>query len=453
MTAAIAAPFGRVYRWELPPARDATTTAPHAVSQVVRLPNLIDRAARSRGLRGRFVSVQNGAVINVPALTPDGPPRVMPLGDAEPDEQGNLIFDPGRGGGRIDKVEVAEPGVRSRYLQAARFGEVNTYFHLDAIASYVDDLLGELGAPSLPPVIAVVHAHGAPAGTGPRDGRLCPDGRWVPFQGGHYRLPGRATRIREHGLLSPMGEIHLGPGQKLARGGALAQLVGGPYRANASHNPGIILHEYGHHISRHTADFRANWLRPPGQQSNRKTGIDEGCADYWTAVMLGTPHIWFFHHPTDPAAPHRRSLTSTRTLADTRRADPHAVGTVWAAALWDLRVEAIQRAGTPDTGRRIDRLLLQALLLIGEQAKPKPNSGATGVDADRAAGERVRACVRQRRSFRSAASALLEADAILYHGVYRDRIARVLTRRGIDAGGSCEIAAAPSANGLARLVS
>lgn len=420
-------PLGRVYRWEIPGGDEA----PRAVCDVVPLSNLIDWSPASRGLRGRFAVVYDAAVINLPGLGPGDSPRPTPVGDAMADERGNLMFDPGRGGGRIDKITVADPAFRSRYLQAARFGEVNTYFHVDRIAAYVGALLDELGAPALPPVTAVVNAHGAGVdvdGDANRDGRRCPDGRWVPFQGGHYRLPGLAARIPEDTPLSPDGEIHLGPGQKLARHGALAARAGGPYRANASHNPAIIFHEYGHHICRHTADFRANRRRPAGRQSNRKTALDEGSADYWTATMLGTPHIWFFHHRHDPTAPHRRSLVSRRTMADFapgKTGDAHANGTIWAAALWDLRTEAIRREDGPQGGRRIDRLLLQALLLIG----------ADGA-GDRSANDDVPALVRARRSFRRAGAALLEADAILHQGALRDAIARVLAARGIHPEGS-----------------
>ena len=176
-------------------------------------------------------------------------PRATPLGDARPDENGRLEFEPGRGGGRIDKVTLAEEGFRWRYVQASRFGEVNVYHHVDRMASQIHGLLAEVGAPPLPRVTAIVNAHHAAVDPdGPRDGRRCPDGRWVPFQGGHYRLPGRTTRIREHAPVSSNGEIHLGPGQKLTSHGALARRAGGAYRVNAAHNPGIIYHEYGHHV-------------------------------------------------------------------------------------------------------------------------------------------------------------------------------------------------------------
>ncbi len=294
-----------------------------------------------------------------------------------------------------------------------------------------------MGGRTLPPVVAVVNAHHAAVQADPdqrRDGRRCPDGRWVPFQGGHYRLPGGASQIAEPAPLSASGEIHLGPGQKLTREGALARLVGGAYRANASHNPAIIYHEYGHHLCRHTADFRANRLRPRDQQSNAKSALDEGTADYFAAALLGTPHIWFFHHRDDDARPHRRCLTSGRTMRSFVRGpdgDAHANGTIWAAALWELRARAAARAFPVDGGKSIDRLLVQALLLIGEDdLLPLPAAD------DRT--KQLRRVIAARRSFRRAGAALLRADALLYRRALRDEIVRTLAARGIEPEASVE---------------
>lgn len=418
-------PLGRIHQWEVPdwggPARAKHT--------VVRLRHLTGPPNEWRGLSGKFVTVRNASVVYEAGVSEKPTPTIV--GDARPDERGDLVFEPGRGGGRIDKVAIAEAGFRARYIQASRFGEVNTYHHVDRIGDYLCELLTEVGAKALPPVVAVVNAHSAAVDLGGlRDGRRCPDGRWVPFQGGHYRLPGRSARIPEHAPLSPDGEIHLGPGQKLTTRGALARLAGGAYRANASHNPSIIYHEYGHHLCRHTADFRANRLRPPDRQSNKKTALDEGTADYFTAVMLGTPHIWFFHHRDDSLEPHRRSLISTRTMetyVPGRAGDPHANGTIWASAIWELRSRIATRTFPPMSGKSVDRLIVQALLLIGED----PPSSAT-------AGERVRSLTAARRSFRRAAETLLRADALLYRGRLRDDIVGALATRGIHPEGSAD---------------
>jgi hypothetical protein len=98
----------------------------------------------------------------------------------------------------MDKVVLAKPDFRWRYIQASHFGEVNTYFHLDRIAAYVDALLHELGAPPLPCITAVVNAHHAATEMdGIRDGVRRGE-RWLPFQGGHYRLPSRHFDISEY---------------------------------------------------------------------------------------------------------------------------------------------------------------------------------------------------------------------------------------------------------------
>jgi hypothetical protein len=327
--------YGRVYVWT----SDSREPLGGRVEKaLVPLPDL---TAQSKPcLSGRLVCVRNGGWVNVPDSGVGV--RAVPIGDAEPDAQGNFCFEPGRGGGRMDKVSLAAPDFRWRYIQASHFGEVNTYYHLHQIASYVDILLQELQSPPVPPVIAVVNAHhAATSENGTRDGvRRNLD--WVAFQGGHYRLPSRSHDLPEPNSLSPNGEIHLGPGRQLLTDGALVHAAGDRYRANASHNAGIIYHEYGHHITRHTADFRGNSLKSPQHQNNRKTALDEGFCDYWTAAMLETPHIWAWHRRHDEHEVHPRSLVSRKTMDDFDsgpKADPHANGTIWGAALWDLRTE------------------------------------------------------------------------------------------------------------------
>ena len=148
--------------------------------------------------------------------------------------------------------------------------------------------------------------------------------------------------------------------------GALVEAAGGRYRANASHNAGILYHEYGHHIVRHTADFRANRCRPVEHQKNTKTALDEGTSYYWAASMLDTPHIWAWHRPTKAGGLHSRSLSSPKTMADFAprpNADPHSNGTIWAAALWDMRRHI---AASDSGGASVsDMLVLKALLLMG----------------------------------------------------------------------------------------
>jgi hypothetical protein len=412
---------GRVYLWCPQP---GSCHGGRVTRAAVPLQHLEARGDEVGRLCGRYVQVRNGAMINEPhPLT--GKARPMELGDATPDPAGDFLFEPGEGGGRIDKVELAEPDFRRAYIEAARFGEVNTYFHLDRIAHYIDELLGSLGAGPLPRITAIVNAHsGAVDIDGGRDG-VCKGERWVPFQGGHYRLPSRRYDLPELSAISSTGEIHLGPGRsRLYEYGALVQAAGGTYRAISSHNAGIIYHEYGHHITRHTADFRANALRRVNRQNNRKYAIDEGTSDYFAATMLDTPHIWAWHRRHDEVVRHPRSLSSTKTMADFDHgpiADPHTNGTIWGAALWDLRCRL---SGLASNGARLtDRLVLKALLLIGQL----PGNWRS---------LEVRAVRDVRQGYSTGLAALLRADEVLTGAAYRGEILRCFDNRGIRPDGS-----------------
>src|SRR5579859_2463593 len=143
---------GRVYCWESDP-------GPHCGGviheRVVPLPRL---AGEGRALEGRYLQVHNAGSV----MTVEG--GLRPLRDAEADTSGDFLFDPGWGGGRMDKRvdlghrsgELPGPLPSERYIrryeQAAHFGEVNAYFHVDKIAAYLDELLRSLGAASLPRV-------------------------------------------------------------------------------------------------------------------------------------------------------------------------------------------------------------------------------------------------------------------------------------------------------------
>lgn len=403
--------YGRVYAWA-PDSREALGGRVEKV--VVPLAGLTSDTVGKPRLSGRLVCVRNGGSVNVPDETTGGV-RAVPVGNAEPDENGDFLFEPGLGGGRMDKVALTEPDSRWRYIQAARFGEVNTYYHLHRIASYVEALLDELQAPRLRQVVAVVNAHhAATEAYGMRDG-VRGTRHWLPFQGGHYRLPSRSYDIPEPTPPSPDGEIHLGPGWQLLTDGALVRAAGGRYRANASHNAGIIYHEYGHHITRYAADFRGNARKSPQHQSNRKTALDEGTCDYWTAVMLETPHIWAWHRRHDEQEIHPRSLVSRKTMDDFDwglKPDPHSNGTIWAAALWDLRTEL--KRSEDDGARKCDLLVVKALLLIGQ------------VEVD--GGRETRLL---RADYSQALAKLLEADKALYSGQHRALILKCFSGRKI----------------------
>jgi len=406
---------GRIYLWTEDSDRGLYG---RLTTSVESLPHLDVSPRDASSLSGRFVCVRNGGAVYEPnSMAKER--RTLPLGDARPDAAGDFLFEPGRGGGRIDKVRLAEPDFRWRYIQAARFGEVNTYFHVDRIATYVHDLLGELGSAPLPRVTAVVTAHhAATEQDGLRDGVRRHDD-WLPFQGGHYRLPSRRYGIPEHHPIASAGEIHLGPGRQLLEHGALVEASGGRYRANASHNAGVIYHEYGHHVTRHTADFRANILRPSDQQNNGKTAMDEGTCDYWAAAMLGTPHIWILHRRHDDHEVHVRSLTSLKTMDDYDtgpRADVHTNGTIWGAALWALRTHLV--ATELDGNRKTDLLVLKALILIG---KLTPRGQERSVTSVRLA----------RKNFGVGLTSLLLADEQLNRGQNRETILGIFGKRGI----------------------
>ncbi len=405
---------GRVYVWT---PNAAAPLGGKLALEVVPLPRLLAAGTPEARLSGMFVEVHNAGALN--SRQADG--RVLPLalGDASPAAEGAFLFEPNRGGGRVDNRAVPGAKRRGRYIEAARFGEVNTYFHVDLIAAYLDGLIRELGRSSLPRLIVRVNAHHAATEIdGVRDGRLVHN-RWQPFQGGHYRLPSRKYDVVETVSLSIDGEIHLGPGRKLLHHGALVQVSGSRYRANASHNPGIIYHEYVHHLTRHTADFRANAFRDPLKQDNRKTAMDEGTCDYWTAVMLDTPHIWASHRHHDKKDQHPRSLASRKTMRDFDhgpKADPHSNGTIWGAALWDFRSRL--RESVPDGARRADLIVVQALILIG-------GLGAAETSV------RARDVRRARKSFGVGLAALRRAGNELYSGAHTELLLRVFADRGI----------------------
>jgi hypothetical protein len=98
------------------------------------------------------------------------------------------------------------------------------------------------------------------------------------------------------------------------------------------------------------------------------------------------------------------------------KADAHANGTIWGAALWDMRTRL--SLTQPDGARRADLIVLQALLLLGRLV-------------DRGDEPSVRGSRALRRSFASGAAAILQANKILNSGKYSDLILSSFSKRGI----------------------
>src|SRR5882672_8472160 len=119
---------GRVYVW--------TPDRAHSLGGRTRASIVpLERLEDGTRLCGRYVVVRNGGAVNQFDPTTNQASAV-PIGDAIPNADGDFLFEPGRGGGRLDKVLLADADFRWRYEQASHFGEVNSYFHLDSIAAY-----------------------------------------------------------------------------------------------------------------------------------------------------------------------------------------------------------------------------------------------------------------------------------------------------------------------------
>src|ERR1700737_2523604 len=103
---------GRVYIWTLNP-----TSAFDGCVTVTVMPLLrLDPHEEGKGyLWGHHVCVRNGGGLHELGLA-TGAIRPVPIGDAQPNAEGDFLFEPGRGGGRIDKVALAESDFRWRYI-------------------------------------------------------------------------------------------------------------------------------------------------------------------------------------------------------------------------------------------------------------------------------------------------------------------------------------------------
>jgi hypothetical protein len=332
-------------------------------------------------LIGPGVSVESRVVLV--AACPSGELEGIPMEPIQPVD-GRLCFDPASGGIRTRFNRLDAGKHNHRVAVATRFGMVNVAYHLIELARELNRLLAELGAPPLPPVHAAVGAHSGSRlpgyGQNDADYRV---GRRLPLQGAHYRVSCRTEGVPELQPVAPSGEIHFGPGRQRE------PFAGEPsYLRNAAHNPATIVHEYGHHLCRHTADFRLNSERRPAEQRNGKTGPEEGVCDLLAAVRLGTGRPYGWQRPERGA---RRDPGIARPPVG-GGADAHAVGARWSTAFWQTR-QALVTEGVVRDGVDHDRALLHALLMVGRVAA-RPDDGRPRRDrsADRSSAETMARC-------------------------------------------------------------
>jgi hypothetical protein len=310
----------------------------------------------------------------------------------------DLCFDHAFGGGPL-----ASPAADR---EARSFGVVNVAYHLRRGLDHLADLLGQ----RLPPLFVKIGIHEEQKS------------RWG---GAHYRLPAEQYwDFHEPELLAPAGEIHIGPGGRFVRYGYAR------YFHMPSHSAAIIYHELGHHLCRHTADFRLNNKRPPRAQHNRKVPLDEGTSDYFAAVLMNTPDIFGWHRADcPPDIQERRRVDGEWTMASFwgqqsavrvwgEGTDAHVDGTIWSAALWATRV-ALQERGTP--GDVFDRVVARALMRLGLD-----DSGLPRLEA-----------VQERRSFASFLRAIIDV-AETDNPECVEIILRTFAERGIALDGSNE---------------
>jgi hypothetical protein len=267
----------------------------------------------------------------------------------------------------------------------------------------------------------VVNAHAGSRlpGYGENDGEL-DNGKLRPFPGGHYRLPNSA-KVEGRFLhpvegMNPTGEVHLGPGRSYITDSRDKDIVvdGRKYVRNASHVPGIIIHEVGHHIIGHTADFMGNRSRKPNEYNNVKLHMDEGTADYFAAVVLETPDIYNWQHAAEGRNDRdNRDLRGRRTTDDfDMNGDPHRNGNIWASALWDVR----KALG----GHETDLLVMKMLVLFGQVGPAGTTDSA------------IREQLGQKDEMKDGLAMMLKADEGLYQGKNRSKILKTFDDRGID---------------------
>jgi hypothetical protein len=278
---------------------------------------------------------------------------------------GRLVFEPRDGGVRTRENRLARGGHNEEVADALSFGMVNAFHHSSRGLGYFGTWLDELGGPPLPDLRVVVGAHSGSRlpGFGQGDGDYR-SGRMRPLTGGHYRLSRITSGVPEVEAVAATGEVHLGPGRR-------ARPFGGhdAYLHNGAHNPTTIYHELGHHLCRHTADFRLNGRRRPDAQRNGKPAVEEGVCDYFAAALVGTGRAFSWY---DRRRGVERDLDRPRRLSDVTAPEPHAIGAVWGASWWRARQE-LTAQGHLESASDHDRIMIGTLLTLG-RATPRPGA-------------------------------------------------------------------------------
>lgn len=383
------------------------------------LPNLIREPGQPWRLRGRLVEVVNHGVL-VERDPASGKLHGVPMGNAESSAPDGFEFAPRSGGALLSENEEQQGGENARVREAGRFGEVNAYYYAERVLTLANDLLKELGEQPLPFLRVVVNAHAGSQLPGYRqnDGET-EDGKLRPFPGGHYRLPNSAKAdgrfLHPVEEMNPTGEVHLGPGRSYITDSRDRDIMvdGRKYVRNASHVPGIIVHEVGHHINGHTADFKCNRLRKPNEHDNQKVHMDEGTADYWTAVLLDTPDIYNWQHAAEGLKDRdNRDLRGRRTTDDFDPIDEHRNGNIWSSALWDVRAAL--------GGHQTDLLVMKTMVLFSKVGPAGAGSTA------------IQDLMEQKDELRDGLAMLLKADEALNQGKNRAQLLKIFEGRGID---------------------
>ncbi|TKC01679.1 MAG: CapA family protein [Mesorhizobium sp.] len=389
---------GSVYVWE---PCDSDFTGGRVSLSEVELPHLDRDAEPPRGLRGQYVDViSNGFLPGSSVAETQWPTGEM--GEALPDEHGNYVFKP-FGGGILGEEADCEA--------AARFGQVNVYYHVSLMARRMNEALRSLGESPLPKVRAILNAHRA---TQRRGNRNLPEDtiRYVPVRGVKYRYPARMENLDDFAI--PLcGELLFGPGNTVTTDGWLARIAGGAYLCDPSHNASFIYQAFGLHVVRHTADIQSDRLHAPSASFSRPGPLEYALSMYLAASMLSTPYLWCWHLRHDAEFIPSNSLANDSRMDDGAVPPPEALVTqVMAGAIWDLHT------AFPGDKLTCLSLVVAALMTLGRLSDSPYAPSRIRTRTVRSSPENFTSC-------------LLYADRTRFGGRYEALIRNVFQRRGI----------------------